>query len=572
MTPSSQQRVVGFLFSALLLLLPSFVASSYYDAKVDQSKNEEAINTYLVKGNNALASGHLDSAGRSYEACLRMDPDQRYCLINYASVLVDLNAKESDESMRQQRTKKAQNMLTRVLALHPNDGDAAFNLALLLQDSSNSEEVTREAARLYQVAVQTADNDGEERWDALANMAAAKQEIGEYMGEYGAIRSYERVIVILEEMVQEKEAHLNQDGSNFEEGEYQYFEAELRAINEYLSKLYYGYGTILSELSDSDCQALQSKESLLIDWVEPFVKRSGTEKENEKNEAPANYVCKMNAINALRLAVDLNSENVVAEHMLAALTEGDIGKGRASNEFVSALFDDFAETFDAKLEALGYKVPGLVGDAAKELLASSGQSSFRSALDAGCGTGLAGRYLRPLVNGSLVGIDLSKKMLDLAAQCTLSKGCGLKDEDVAPANENDAPLYDHLASLDLETTTLQEVGAKNGFDIIVAADVFVYFGELQKLLSNFAKLSDSSGAFLIFSCERIEEEEGSKWKLQKSGRYAHSKSYVVDTAATAGYKLVGYEQITPRYEKGEPVKGHLFQFSLEKDQDAKDEL
>ncbi|KAL7500923.1 hypothetical protein ACHAWT_009681 [Skeletonema menzelii] len=572
MTPSSQQRVVGFLFSALLLLLPSFVASSYYDAKVDQSKNEEAINTYLVKGNNALASGHLDSAGRSYEACLRMDPDQRYCLINYASVLVDLNAKESDESMRQQRTKKAQNMLTRVLALHPNDGDAAFNLALLLQDSSNSEEVTREAARLYQVAVQTADNDREERWDALANMAAAKQEIGEYMGEYGAIRSYERVIVILEEMVQEKEAHLNQDGSNFEEGEYQYFEAELRAINEYLSKLYYGYGTILSELSDSDCQALQSKESLLIDWVEPFVKRSGTEKENEKNEAPANYVCKMNAINALRLAVDLNSENVVAEHMLAALTEGDIGKGRASNEFVSALFDDFAETFDAKLEALGYKVPGLVGDAAKELLASSGQSSFRSALDAGCGTGLAGRYLRPLVNGSLVGIDLSKKMLDLAAQCTLSKGCGLKDEDVAPANENDAPLYDHLASLDLETTTLQEVGAKNGFDIIVAADVFVYFGELQKLLSNFAKLSDSSGAFLIFSCERIEEEEGSKWKLQKSGRYAHSKSYVVDTAATAGYKLVGYEQITPRYEKGEPVKGHLFQFSLEKDQDAKDEL
>eukprot|EP00986_Skeletonema_menzelii_P014348 scaffold9462_cov132-Skeletonema_menzelii.AAC.2 len=572
MTPSSQQRVVGFLFSALLLLLPSFVASSYYDAKVDQSKNEEAINTYLVKGNNALASGHLDSAGRSYEACLRMDPDQRYCLINYASVLVDLNAKESDESMRQQRTKKAQNMLTRVLALHPNDGDAAFNLALLLQDSSNSEEVTREAARLYQVAVQTADNDGEERWDALANMAAAKQEIGEYMGEYGAIRSYERVIVILEEMVQEKEAHLNQDGSNFEEGEYQYFDAELRAINEYLSKLYYGYGTILSELSDSDCQALQSKESLLIDWVEPFVKRSGTEKENEKNEAPANYVCKMNAINALRLAVDLNSENVVAEHMLAALTEGDIGKGRASNEFVSALFDDFAETFDAKLEALGYKVPGLVGDAAKELLASSGQSSFRSALDAGCGTGLAGRYLRPLVNGSLVGIDLSKKMLDLAAQCTLSKGCGLKDEDVAPANENDAPLYDHLASLDLETTTLQEVGAKNGFDIIVAADVFVYFGELQKLLSNFAKLSDSSGAFLIFSCERIEEEEGSKWKLQKSGRYAHSKSYVVDTAATAGYKLVGYEQITPRYEKGEPVKGHLFQFSLEKDQDAKDEL
>lgn len=492
-------------------------------------------------------------------------------------MLVDLNAEEedTDEATKQQRAKKAQDMLTRVLSSHPKDGDAAFNLALLLQDSSTSEEVTREAARLYHIAVQAADADGEERWDAIANMAAAKQEIGELMGEYGAIRAYERTIVILERMVQEQEEYLKQDGNTFENGEYQYIEAELRAINEYLSKLYYGYGTVLSELPDSDCQALKSQDSLLIDWVEPFVKGSGTEKENEKDEAPANHVCKMNAINALRLAVDLNSENFLAEHMLAALTEGSEGNGRASNEFVSALFDDFAETFDAKLESLGYKVPGLVGDAAKELLVSSGQSSYRSALDAGCGTGLAGRYLRPLVEGSLVGIDLSQKMLDLAAKCTLSKGCGLKDEDSAAGKEDDKPLYDHLASLDLETTTLEEVGAKSGFDIITAADVFVYFGDLEKLLSNFAKLSDSTGphgAHLIFSCERIEETEDSKWKLQKSGRYAHTKSYVVQTAADAGYELVGYDEITPRYEKGEPVKGHLFRFILAKGQDAKEEL
>ena len=215
-----------------------------------------------------------------------------------------------------------------------------------------------------------------------------------------------------------------------------------------------------------------------------------------------------------------------------------------------------------------------MGDAAKEMLARSGQSSFRSALDAGCGTGLAGRYLRPLVTGPLVGIDLSKKMLDLAAQCTLSKGCGLKDADAAAAaaKNGDKRLYDQLASLDLETTKLEELDAGVGFDIIVAADVFVYFGDLQKLLNNFAKLSDCSGehgAFLIFSCEKI---EGSSWKLQKSGRYAHSKSYVVNTAANAGYKLEVYDEIIPRYEKGEAVQGHLFRFSLGKYQDAKDEL
>jgi predicted TPR repeat methyltransferase len=553
------------------------VSSSYFDEKVNSNQNEEAVNTYLQKGNNALASGNLHSAGRSYEACLRLDPNQRYCLINYASALVDLNGEEDDESIKQQRTKKAQDMLKHVLSLHPRDGDAAFNLALLLQDSSTSDEVTREAARLYEIAVEAADNDGEERWDALANMAAAKQEVGEFMGRYGARRAYERAIVLLEKIAQDNEAYLNQGGT-FEEGEQQHLQAELHAINEYLSKLYYGYGTVLSELSDSDCQKLQhvSEESLLIDWVEPFVKGSGTQKENGKDEASPNLVCKMNAINALRLAVDLNPSNVVAEHMLAAMTEGQVDSGRASNEFVSALFDDFADTFDAKLEALGYKVPGLVGDAAKELLATSGQSSYRSALDAGCGTGLAGRYLRPLVTGPLVGIDLSKKMLDLAAKCTLTKGCGLKDEDAADGDiEGDKPLYDHLASLDLETTKLEDLDAGVGFDIIVAADVFVYFGDLQKLLNNFAKLSDRSGehgAFLIFSCERIEEEEDSMWKLQKSGRYAHSKSYVVNTAANAGWELVGYDEITPRYEKGEAVKGHLFRFSLGKDQDVKEEL
>ncbi len=77
---------------------------------------------------------------------------------------------------------------------------------------------------------------------------------------------------------------------------------------------------------------------------------------------------------------------------------------------------------------------------------------------------------------------------------------------------------------------------------------------------------------MIFSCERIEEDDAT-WRLQKSGRYAHSKPYVIETAANAGYKLVGYDEITPRYEKGIAVKGHLFRFSLiGRGEESKDEL
>lgn len=102
-----------------------------------------------------------------------------------------------------------------------------------------------------------------------------------------------------------------------------------------------------------------------------------------------------------------------------------------------------------------------------------------------------------------------------------------------------------------------------------------YLGDITKLLNNFARLSHTSGkegSYLIFSCERI-EEDGATWRLQKSGRYAHSKTYVIESAANAGYKLVGYDEITPRYEKGVAVKGHLFRFSLiGRGEESKDEL
>mmetsp|Transcript_37422 Transcript_37422/g.78930 ORF Transcript_37422/g.78930 Transcript_37422/m.78930 type:complete len:604 (+) Transcript_37422:179-1990(+) len=562
---------VIFAIVILLLSAPVPVSSSY-------SEYESRINNHLQEGNNALAAGDLQRAIQNYEACLKLDPNERYCSINFASALVDLNESEQDDSIKQERTARAISLLRQVLRSHPRDGDAAFNLALHLQDTSRSEEVTREAANLYQIAVETADEDGEEeRWDALANMAAAKQELGEFLGPYGARRSYERTIVLLEGMAEENNGYLDQMINSPNSGEmeyddesYQETQMQINSINAYLSKLYYGYGTVLSELSPSDCLRLMSEESLMIDTSE------GTDEDSAKN------VCKSNSINALRLATDLDGNNVVAMHMLAAMTGGEDGdgetdgKGRASNEFVSALFDDFADTFDEKLGALEYKVPQLVGEAAYDLLQGSGEETFHSALDAGCGTGLAGRFLRPLIGGPLVGVDLSKKMLELAAECTLAKGCGLKEADERERDESEederstAPLYDFLLSSDLETVKLNELvsdGSIDGFDLIVAADVLVYIGDISKLLGNFANLSNANEekrCFLIFSCERIEDEKAppTGWKLQSSGRYAHSKSYVMDVAEKAGYELIGYEEIVPRMEKGEDVQGHLFTFMI----------
>ena len=570
-------NVVGYSFrsfvivvlttSVALLLSPTLVSSSY-------SEYEGKINNYLQEGNNALAVGDLSKAIQNYEACLSLDPAQRYCSINYASALVDSNENEQDDAIKKERAAKAIDVLRRVLKSHPRDGDAAFNLALLLQDSSKEEEVTKEAANLYQIAVEVADADPEEeeRWDALANMASAKQELGMFLGQYGARRSYERAILLLESMTKELNTNIDEmvnrhdSGSReYDDDEYQEAQTQVNAINSYLSKLYYGYGTVLTELSPTDCLRLMTEESLLMDTKQG------------KDGPSAKKVCQSNAVNAMRLAADLDGNNSVAIHMLAAMTEGEEGDGRASNEFVSALFDDFADTFDEKLGALGYKVPQLVGETAYALLQMSSEETFHSALDAGCGTGLAGRFLRPLVDGPLVGVDLSTKMLDLAAECTINKGCGLKEEDTTPGEgtqedeRSQTKLYDNLKAADLETTTINELipdSSIDGFDLIVAADVLVYLGYLEKLLSNFAKLSNGEdseeGSLLIFSCERIADEDAppSGWKLQSSGRYAHSKSYVTNMAEKAGWDLIRYEEIVPRMEKGEEVQGHLFTFAI----------
>jgi predicted TPR repeat methyltransferase len=276
--------------------------------------------------------------------------------------------------------------------------------------------------------------------------------------------------------------------------------------------------------------------------------------------------------------------------MLAAISAEDGGDDgvhrRASPEFVAALFDDFASTFDEKLGALEYRVPGIIGATAAQ--ARGDGTAFVSALDAGAGTGLAGRFLRPIVTGPMVGVDISQKMLDKAATCTLTKGCGIDEETEERATDGeDAKLYDGLVASDLEAMTLEETllapgvtrsenlsnEDKQGFDLVVAADVLVYFGRLESVLGNFANLS-KPGSSLMFTCERATEEEAPLgYRLLTSGRFSHTKGYVLDVAKDLGYSLASYEEIVPRMEKGKEVKGHIFHFILEGgDGSAKEEL
>jgi SAM-dependent methyltransferase len=77
---------------------------------------------------------------------------------------------------------------------------------------------------------------------------------------------------------------------------------------------------------------------------------------------------------------------------------------------VAALYDRWADTYDAEMARAGYRHPS-VGLA---LLARHAPRGTGPVLDAGCGTGLLGEWLGILGFSPIEGLDLSQGMLDRA--------------------------------------------------------------------------------------------------------------------------------------------------------------
>ena len=332
-----------------------------------------------------------------------------------------------------------------------------------------------------------------------------------------------------------------------------------------LSQLYTTYSRMLLELSPESCLQLA---------LDPHTLLIGADAVDRTK--PSNEICHENAENSLRNAATLDANNQQAHDLLQKLTGEDTVHKRKPKEFVEELFDSFANSFDEKLlHQLEYKVPFLVGNLTQQLVTQhkKDEPKYHAILDAGCGTGLAGRYVRPFLDvdsGVMVGVDASQKMLDKAAACTLQTGCGSTTEEVSG---EDPPLYEGLLQMDLEdmslANTIDTIDSRNGgekkstaFDLIVAADVFVYFGSLEVILVKLGKLALPK-CHLIFTTELADPDEAPLgFRLLGSGRFAHTKQHAIDAAKAAGFEPIFYEPITPRMEKGEPVRGQLFGFEF----------
>ena len=230
----------------------------------------------------------------------------------------------------------------------------------------------------------------------------------------------------------------------------------------------------------------------------------------------------------------LDPENPTARHMAAATSQQDV-PARAADDYVRALFDESAKSFDEDLTRLGYRAPTLLADALTQLASERSPSrglEYRVLCDAGCGTGLCGPLVRGLC-GRLVGIDLSPQMIDRAR----ARKC-----------------YDELQVVELSAFMRAKARV---FDAIVCADTLVYFGALEEALQSMRQAL-TPGGVLVFTLEALDPEHAADdFRLEAHGRYAHSAAYVDRALTEAGFEVLSLSVETLREERDQPVEGFV---------------
>ncbi|MEM8988095.1 MAG: methyltransferase domain-containing protein [Pseudomonadota bacterium] len=198
----------------------------------------------------------------------------------------------------------------------------------------------------------------------------------------------------------------------------------------------------------------------------------------------------------------------------------------ASPHYVRALFDGYAEKFDHHLLVdLSYRVPNLIVDSLGERL----HAGMPVIADLGCGTGVCGPLIERYAD-DLVGVDLSPRMLEVAER----KNC-----------------YDSLVQADVVDFLLQ---SPKPIDLCLAADVLVYFGDLEAVFAAAYSALCEDGLF-VFTVEATVEK---KWVLTRTGRYAHSTDYVECLVQRLGYQVLSCRREILRMQSDKPVFGDVW--------------
>lgn len=191
--------------------------------------------------------------------------------------------------------------------------------------------------------------------------------------------------------------------------------------------------------------------------------------------------------------------------------------------YVEGLFDEYAAEFSEHL------VRGLRYRAHESLVRPllRGARRYRRALDLGCGTGLCGDLLRAACD-EVIGVDVSSAML---------------------AHATRSGAYRELVHADIAHYLADAQGT---FDLVLAADVFIYVGDLSEVFRSIRRVLEPGGC-LAFSVELAGGDKD--LELLPSLRYGHSPAYVERLARASGLAVRERFSAPIREELGHPVDG-----------------
>jgi predicted TPR repeat methyltransferase len=473
--------------------------------------------------------GQLDAARALYAKVLELAPSQ-FDALHLSGVI----------ARQQGQPERAVQLISRAIAVDPKHAGARCNLGAALQDLGRS----GEALASYELAVQLDPNYAlafNNRGNALRKLGKLDEALASYDRALSIKPNYAEAwchrAMLLQDLGRPGEALQGADYAlslreayfdawcaranalmgleRFEEAADSYERA--LALNADSAQTHCSHGTARKRLGRLEL-ALQSYDravSLRPDYATAHHYRANTLRALGRD---------VEAIAAYRRALELGADAQQVSFALAALGVGD-APDATPTAYVRELFDQYAGHFDEHLvDKLGYQTPALLGAAIRRL------ASLCDArvLDLGCGTGLMGPFLRPLAC-TLTGVDLSPRMLDKARE---------------------REIYDRLACVEIGEYLDTQAGV---FDMVVAADVLVYFGELAPLFGQVRRTLVPGGWF----CFSVEASMDAGFALRPSNRYAHSLDYVRRLASAAGFTVCAEETADLRTENGAPVAGYL---------------
>jgi predicted TPR repeat methyltransferase len=214
--------------------------------------------------------------------------------------------------------------------------------------------------------------------------------------------------------------------------------------------------------------------------------------------------------------------------------------------YVRRLFDEHAPKFDKSLiEHLDYRGPAILQQAVAEVCRAAGRPlRFTATLDLGCGTGLAGMAFRP-ATGRLVGVDLSAGMIEQARAKGVYDRLDVADLLHALATE---PAFETAGTNHADGDEGLDLP---GFDLILAADVFVYVPDLDPVARAVVRRLQPDGLFAF----TVETHDCDGYMLGPALRYAHGAAYVRAALEGAGLAIEHFEPACCRTERGAPVEG-----------------